>query len=141
MRSPLIAVEGVVKIYPTVAGESVLALDHVNLDINPGEFVCLVGPSGCGKTTLLRLLAGLDTSDHGTSSLAGKALEGPSEEVGVVFQQANLLPWFTVMQNVLLPLGVGGARKTAKLLDQINALLKVAGLEGFENKYPYELSG
>lgn len=140
-RSPLIAVKDVVKIYPTVAGESVLALDHVSLDIDPGEFVCLVGPSGCGKTTLLRLLAGLDTSDHGTSSLAGKALKGPSEEVGVVFQQANLLPWFTVMQNVLLPLGVGGARKTPELVNQIKALLKVAGLEGFENKYPYELSG
>ncbi len=140
-RSPLIAVKDVVKIYPTVAGEAVLALDHVNLNVGEGEFVCLVGPSGCGKTTLLRLLAGLDTSDHGTSSLAGKALNGPSEEVGVVFQQANLLPWFTVMENVLLPLRVGGARKTEQLIDQIKALLKVAGLEGFENKYPYELSG
>ena len=140
-RSPLIAVKDVVKVYPTVAGDAVLALDHVNLDVDSGEFVCLVGPSGCGKTTLLRLLAGLDTSDAGTSSLAGKALNGPSPEVGVVFQQANLLPWFTVMQNVLLPLSVGGARKTDQLIGQIHALLKVAGLEGFENKYPYELSG
>jgi len=140
-RSPLIAVKDVVKVYPTVAGDAVLALDHVNLDIESGEFVCLVGPSGCGKTTLLRLLAGLDTSDAGTSSLAGKALNGPSPEVGVVFQQANLLPWFTVMQNVLLPLSVGGARKSEQLITQIQALLRVAGLEGFENKYPYELSG
>ncbi len=140
-RSPLISVRDVVKIYPTVAGEAILALDHVNLNVGAGEFVCLVGPSGCGKTTLLRLLAGLDRSDAGTSSLAGKTLNGPSPEVGVVFQQANLLPWFTVMQNVLLPLSVGGAKRNDTLIAQVNALFRVAGLEGFENKYPYELSG
>ena len=140
-RSPLIAVEDVVKIYSTVAGESVLALDRVSLHINPGEFVCLVGPSGCGKTTLLRLLAGLDHADAGTSALGGKALDGPSPEVGVVFQQSNLLPWFTVMRNIMLPLSVGGARPTAERIEQIKSLFRVAGLEGFENKYPYELSG
>jgi NitT/TauT family transport system ATP-binding protein len=109
----LIVVEGVVKIYSTVAGESVLALDNVDLTVKDGEFVCLVGPSGCGKTTLLRLLAGLDTADAGRSSLAGKALNGPSPEVGVVFQQSNLLPWFTVLQNVMLPLRVGGSSRDA----------------------------
>ena len=140
-RDPLIVVEGVVKIYSTVAGESVLALDNVDLTVKDGEFVCLVGPSGCGKTTLLRLLAGLDTADAGTSSLAGKALHGPSPEVGVVFQQSNLLPWFTVLQNVMLPLRVGGSSRDAGKIDEIHKLLDIAGLKGFENKYPYELSG
>jgi NitT/TauT family transport system ATP-binding protein len=140
-RDPLIVVEGVVKIYSTVAGESVLALDNVDLTVRDGEFVCLVGPSGCGKTTLLRLLAGLDTADAGTSSLAGKTLRGPSPEVGVVFQQSNLLPWFTVMQNVVLPLRVGGSTRDAGKIAEIQKLLVIAGLEGFENKYPYELSG
>jgi NitT/TauT family transport system ATP-binding protein len=140
-RDPLIVVEGVVKIYSTVAGESVLALDNVDLTVRDGEFVCLVGPSGCGKTTLLRLLAGLDTADAGTSSLAGKTLRGPSPEVGVVFQQSNLLPWFTVMQNVVLPLRVGGSTRDAGKITEIQKLLVIAGLEGFENKYPYELSG
>ena len=137
----LIVVEGIVKIYSTVAGESVLALDNVDLTVKDGEFVCLVGPSGCGKTTLLRLLAGLDTADAGRTSLAGKALHGPSSEVGVVFQQSNLLPWFTVLQNVTLPLRVGGSTRNSGKIDEIHKLLGIAGLNGFENKYPYELSG
>ena len=140
-RSALIAVEGVVKIYSTVAGEPVLALDHVDLNIRDGEFVCLVGPSGCGKTTLMRLLAGLDRADAGTSSLGGKLLDGPSPEVGVVFQQSNLLPWFTVWQNVTLPLHVGGGKGVGEREAALRDLLDIAGLKGFENKYPYELSG
>jgi NitT/TauT family transport system ATP-binding protein len=140
-RSSLIEVSGIVKVYSTVAGEAVLALEDVHLSIRDGEFVCLVGPSGCGKTTLLRLLAGLDRADAGISTLAGKALEGPSPEVGVVFQQSNLLPWFTVWQNVTIPLRVGRAKRTPERETAIRRLLDIAGLTGFENKYPYELSG
>ena len=140
-RGALIAVEGVVKIYPTVAGEPVLALDHVNLDIRDGEFVCLVGPSGCGKTTLMRLLAGLDRADAGSASLGGKMLDGPSPEVGVVFQHSNLLPWFTVWQNVTLPLKVRGGKGIRGREAALRDLLEIAGLKGFENKYPDELSG
>jgi NitT/TauT family transport system ATP-binding protein len=140
-RSPLIAVENVVKIYPTVAGEPVLALDHVSLKIKDGEFVCLVGPSGCGKSTLMRLLAGLDRADAGNASLGGKALSGPSPEVGVVFQHSNLLPWFTVWQNITLPLRVGAGKRIGSRDDTLRELLEIAGLQGFENKYPYELSG
>ena len=140
-RAGLIEVSGIVKIFSTVAGDSVLALDHVNLSVRDGEFVCLVGPSGCGKTTLMRLLGGLDYADAGTATLAGKTLNGPSPEVGVVFQQSNLLPWFTVWQNVTVPLRVGGARRTAEREADIRRLLDIAGLNGFENKYPYELSG
>jgi len=139
-RDALIQAKGIVKIYPTQSGEPVLALDQVDLAVGDGEFVCLVGPSGCGKSTLLRLLAGLDTADAGQFSLAGHAIDGPSPEVGVVFQQATLLPWFTIWQNVTLPVRVGGHtpgdREAA-----IRELIRIAGLEGFENKYPYELSG
>jgi NitT/TauT family transport system ATP-binding protein len=140
-RSALIAVEGVVKIYPTVAGEPELALDHVDLNIRDGEFVCLVGPSGCGKTTLMRLLAGLDRADAGSASLGGKILDGPSPEVGVVFQHSNLLPWFTVWQNVTLPLKVRGGKGIGDREGALRDLIAIAGLKGFENKYPYELSG
>ena len=139
-RTALIHATGIVKIYPTVSGEPVLALDQVNLAVADGEFVCLVGPSGCGKSTLLRLLAGLDRADAGHFSLAGRPIDGPSSEVGVVFQQATLLPWFTIWQNVTLPVRVGGrtlvSRETA-----IRELVRIAGLQGFENKFPYELSG
>ena len=139
-RAALIEATGIVKIYPTVSGEPVLALDQVNLAVADGEFVCLVGPSGCGKSTLLRLLAGLDRADAGHFSLAGQPIDGPSSEVGVVFQQATLLPWFTIWQNATLPMRVGGrtldGRETA-----IRELIRIAGLQGFENKYPYELSG
>jgi NitT/TauT family transport system ATP-binding protein len=136
----LIEASGIVKIYPTVSGEPVLALDHVDLAVRDGEFVCLVGPSGCGKSTLLRLLAGLDRADAGTFTLADRRIDGPSAEVGVVFQQATLLPWLTVWQNVTVPLRVGG-HQIGNREGAVRDLLRIAGLTGFENKYPYELSG
>jgi NitT/TauT family transport system ATP-binding protein len=136
----LIEAKGIVKIYPTVSGEPVLALDQVDMSVEDGEFVCLVGPSGCGKSTLMRLLAGLDRADAGTFSLGGTAIDGPSAEVGVVFQQATLLPWLTVWQNVTLPLRVGG-HEIGDREAPVRELLKIAALQGFENKYPYELSG
>jgi NitT/TauT family transport system ATP-binding protein len=136
----LIEASGIVKIYPTVSGEPVLALDHLDMAVHDGEFVCLVGPSGCGKSTLLRLLAGLDRADAGTFTLANKRIDGPSAEVGVVFQQATLLPWLTVWQNATVPLRVGGHR-IGEREAAVRDLLRIAGLQGFENKYPYELSG
>jgi NitT/TauT family transport system ATP-binding protein len=138
--SALIEAKGIVKIYPTVSGEPVLALDRVDMAVEDGEFVCLVGPSGCGKSTLMRLLAGLDRADAGMFSLGGTAIDGPSSEVGVVFQQATLLPWLTVWQNVTLPLRVGG-HGIGDREAPVRELLKIAALQGFENKYPYELSG
>jgi NitT/TauT family transport system ATP-binding protein len=139
-HSPLIEARGIVKIYPTVSGEPVLALDYLDMAVRDGEFVCLVGPSGCGKSTLLRLLAGLDRADAGAFTLADKRIDGPSAEVGVVFQQATLLPWLTVWQNVTVPLRVGGHRMDGRE-PAVRDLLRIAGLQGFENKYPYELSG
>jgi NitT/TauT family transport system ATP-binding protein len=136
----LIEAQGIVKIYPTVSGEPVLALNHLDMAVRDGEFVCLVGPSGCGKSTLLRLLAGLDRADAGIFTLADKRIDGPSVEVGVVFQQATLLPWLTVWQNVTVPLRVGGHRMDNRE-GAVRDLLRIAGLTGFENKYPYELSG
>ena len=136
----LIEANGIVKIYPTVSGEPVLALDRLDLAVRDGEFVCLVGPSGCGKSTLLRLLAGLDRADAGTFMLGNKRIDGPSSEVGVVFQQATLLPWLTVWQNVTVPLR-GGGHRIGEREPAVRDLLGIAGLQGFENKYPYELSG
>ena len=138
--TPLISVRELTKVYPTAKGERVQALSRINLDIAQGEFVSLVGPSGCGKTTVLRILAGLIADYTGDVSVSGKALHGPSREVGVVFQDANLMPWRTALANVLLPAEVLGLnRKQARARAQ--ELLTMVGLEGFERKLPGELSG
>jgi NitT/TauT family transport system ATP-binding protein len=117
------------------------ALDRVDLEIADGEFVCLVGPSGCGKSTFLRLVAGLDPCDGGHLTLAGRQVTGASSDVGVVFQTANLLPWFTVRANVMLPLRVGACRGRPVDSQHVHELLTIAGIADFANKYPYELSG
>ena len=136
---PLIDIENASKTYVTASSVQVLALERVDLAILEGEFVCVVGPSGCGKSTLLRMLAGLDECDGGRLALAGRDVEGPSGDVGVVFQAANLLPWLTVRENVRLPLRVGGRHDPADA--RIDGLLSMAGLADFAGRYPYELSG
>ncbi|MBV1700746.1 MAG: ABC transporter ATP-binding protein [Hyphomicrobiales bacterium] len=135
----LIAVQTLSKVYPTVNGGYVHALDNVDIDIGEGEFVSIVGPSGCGKSTLLRIIAGLDVHDEGRLILAGRDIAGPSPDVGVVFQAANLLPWLTVRENVRLPLRVGGKKKQSGT--SVDDLLAMTGLGEFGERYPYELSG
>jgi NitT/TauT family transport system ATP-binding protein len=138
--APLIHARDIIKLYPTVSGESVLALDEMSVSVGEGEFVCLVGPSGCGKSTMLRLIAGLESFEAGELTMSGQQVKGPSAEVGVVFQNATLLPWLTVWENVTLPLKVG-FRRTNGREAVVREYLEIAGLNGFENKYPYELSG
>src|SRR6185437_16127852 len=135
----LIDVRSVSKTYATASGGNVHALSSVDLKIAEGEFVCVVGPSGCGKSTLLRMLSGLDTYDSGSLALDNRPVAGPSGDVGVVFQAANLLPWLSVRENVRLPLRVGGRRASAT--QRIDDLLAMAGLGDFAARYPYELSG
>ncbi len=136
---PLIAAEKVSKTYITTSGAKVHALDNVGLQIADGELVTIVGPSGCGKSTLLRMIAGLDDYDDGALTLDDTAITGPSPNVGVVFQSANLLPWMSVRDNVALPLRVGGKRKTEP--GRVDRLLDMTGLGDFGARYPYELSG
>jgi NitT/TauT family transport system ATP-binding protein len=137
---PAIALTGVSKTFATASGELVRALDNTNLTVHAGEFITVVGASGCGKTTLLRLIAGLERSTSGTIAVNGAPQVGPSEQVGIVFQDPTLLPWRTVMQNVLLPVEVLklDARKYG---ERAKALVETVGLKDFDNKYPHELSG
>ncbi|WP_142849909.1 ABC transporter ATP-binding protein [Telmatospirillum sp. J64-1] len=141
MRSDaLIQIRSMTKRYETRAKETVLALTDVNLDIGKTEFLTVVGPSGCGKTTLLRILSGLESHTEGTLLIDGTVPSGPRPDISMVFQQATLLPWRTVLQNVLLPRQL---QKTMspQVVERARALLDMAGLSEFENKYPSELSG
>lgn len=136
----LIQIENVEKRFVTHSGELVTALAKVNLDIKENEFISVVGPSGCGKTTLLRILAGLTSVTSGVVHFDGQVLQGPRSDVGIVFQQALLLPWNTVLNNVLLSPHLKGDRSQAATRRAEN-LLAFMGLADFAQKYPFELSG
>jgi NitT/TauT family transport system ATP-binding protein len=121
-------------------GTDTVALDKVSLDIQQGEFIALVGASGCGKSTLLRIVCGLIAPTNGLVSLAGQQVTAPRDDTAMVFQAPTLLPWATILDNVLFPLRMRGTLKPESR-DEALALLKLVGLQGFENKYPRELSG
>jgi NitT/TauT family transport system ATP-binding protein len=137
---PAVALTGVYKTFATASGELVRALANANLTIHAGEFIAVVGASGCGKTTLLRLIAGLERCSSGSIAINGAPQTGPSEQVGIVFQDPTLLPWRTVLQNVLLPVEVLKL-DTRKYGERARVLLETVGLKDFKNKYPHELSG
>ena len=122
------------------ASTSLWALRDVSCRIEPGEFVTLVGESGCGKTTLLRLMAGLDTPTHGRITLDDQRVQGPRPEVGFMFQRPILLPWRTILDNVLLPLELARGRRQAARQRALE-LLDMLGLHGFAGHRPAHLSG
>ncbi|WP_234826974.1 ABC transporter ATP-binding protein [Rhodopseudomonas palustris] len=139
-RRTLIKIENIDKKFVTHSGEVVTALAKVNLAIEQNEFVSVVGPSGCGKTTLLRILAGLTSVTSGVVDFDGEMLRGPRADVGIVFQQALLLPWNTVLDNVLLSPHLKKDRSEATRR-RAESLLAFMGLADFARKYPFELSG
>ena len=119
---------------------AIRALRDVSLQVTAGEFVCLVGPSGCGKTTLLRLIHGLLEPDSGDILIDGQSGYAPGPHAGFVFQSFRLLPWRTVLDNVVFPLQIQGmahGQRQARARDY----LRLVGLEDFEHSYPHELSG
>ena len=121
-------------------GGSLHALQDLSFQVAPQEFVCVLGPSGCGKTTLLRTLAGLLPPTSGEIEYQGRPVVGPQPGVGLVFQKANLLPWRSVLDNILLPLEVQGIpRPVAR--ERVRRLVELVGLQGFESSLPQQLSG
>jgi len=136
----LLSLEDVGVIFETRQGSQITALEHVSLEVLEKEFLVLVGPSGCGKSTLLRLISGLLAPSTGTVSIRGRQVTGPNTDVGVVFQDAVLLPWLTVFKNVLLPVSLRG-RIDAQAKERGRELLAMVGLADFAEQYPFELSG
>lgn len=137
---PVIEVRNVGKVFSTIRGERVQALNDISFSIKEKEFVAIVGPSGCGKSTLLRILAGLTPASSGAALLNGTPINKPRTDIGIVFQNAVLLPWRTILQNVLLPAEVQGVADHVSR-PRAHELLKMVGLAEFETKYPMELSG
>ncbi|MGE0503461.1 MAG: ABC transporter ATP-binding protein [Rhizobiaceae bacterium] len=139
-QTPLIKLSGVAKTYRAADGVPVKAVDSVSADIVQGEFVSILGPSGCGKSTLMMMIAGLLTPSAGSVSFRGSAVNGPLRDFGVVFQDAVLLPWRNVVENVELPGEVAGVPRGERRAAS-EKMLAMVGLAGFERKFPHELSG
>jgi NitT/TauT family transport system ATP-binding protein len=139
MTEPYIRLHNVAKTYDTKSG-MVEACSDIDLDIKRSEFVAIVGPSGCGKTTIMKMVAGLQPYTSGTITVAGQKVEKPQTDVGIVFQEAIMLDWRDVLGNVMLQIDIRKMDR-AKYEPIARDLLKATGLDGFEKKKPYELSG
>ena len=135
----ILVVKDVTKRFPTPDG-SVLAVDNVSLSVRQGEFLSVIGPSGCGKSTLFNVVGGLLTEYEGNVSVGGERIKGPHASVGMVFQEESTFSWRTVIENVSFPLEIEGMGKTQRH-EKARHFIKMVGLDGFENRYPNELSG
>jgi NitT/TauT family transport system ATP-binding protein len=120
--------------------QSVDAVSSASFRVAPGEFVSLLGPSGCGKSTILMMTAGLEAITAGQILVEGAAMGGPKRSTGVMFQDPSLLPWKTVIENIMFPIRIFG-RERAAYLERAHELVRLVGLTGFEKKRPHELSG
>jgi NitT/TauT family transport system ATP-binding protein len=135
----LLVVDDIVKRFETSDGV-LTAVDHVSLSVAPGEFVGVIGPSGCGKSTLFNVIGGLLDGYEGTVQVAGERLRGPHPSIGMIFQEESTFPWRNVLDNVAFPLEIAGLPK-AERYDRARHFVKLVGLDGFERRYPAELSG
>lgn len=133
-------ISGISKTFAASDGAPVQALDDVSLDVREGEFVSIIGPSGCGKSTLFQIIGGLLEGDHGEVSVDGSALNGARRSIGMVFQEESTFPWRTVLDNVAYPLELAGIAKSERE-DKARHFVRLVGLDGFERKFPDELSG
>jgi NitT/TauT family transport system ATP-binding protein len=132
-------IENLVKKFPKENTE-LTAIENFNLVVKDEEFVCILGPSGCGKTTILRIIAGLETKTSGSVRLDDREITGPGQDRGMVFQEFALFPWRTVQKNVEFGLEIKKVPKEERTRIA-NDFITLVGLKGFENSYPYQLSG
>ncbi|WNC94646.1 ABC transporter ATP-binding protein [Paraburkholderia sp. FT54] len=137
----LITIDSVSRTFEdTKRKQVVTALDNVSLKVERNDFLCLLGPSGCGKSTLLNMIAGFDSPSSGTVSVGGSIVTAPGADRGVVFQQANLMPWLPVWENVAFHLKMRNVPKPERR-ERAQRFIEMVGLRGFENHFPSELSG
>ncbi|TDU86678.1 NitT/TauT family transport system ATP-binding protein [Kribbella voronezhensis] len=140
----MIRLDGVGQVFEGRGG-SIQAVDGIDLHVQENEFVTLIGRSGCGKSTLLRLIAGLLPPTYGAIEVAGEPVTGPRRDVSFMFQRPALLPWRSVLSNVLLPVEISGGKDKSKdkaaYRERAHELLELVGLTGFERRLPHELSG
>src|SRR5579871_1636172 len=134
-----LVVEDVSKSFQTDDGP-IAALDRVSFGVAEGEFLSVIGPSGCGKSTLFSIIGGLLASDRGRVLVDGAPVAGVHRDIGMVFQEESTFPWRTTLENVAFPLEVMGMAR-AERIERAQALVRLVGLEGFERRYPAELSG
>jgi len=136
---PFVRLDRVTKVYEARSG-SIHAVEEVSLDVHRGEFLAIVGPSGCGKSTLMLMTAGLVRHSGGTITIDKTVVTRPYTDLGIVFQDAVLLDWRTVMDNLMLQVELRKVDKR-RYVDRAHYLLKLVGLEGFERRHAFELSG
>jgi NitT/TauT family transport system ATP-binding protein len=135
----ILVVDDIVKRFETPDGV-LTAVDHVSFGVAPGEFVGLIGPSGCGKSTLFNVIGGLLDGYEGNVRVAGEMVRGPHPAIGMIFQEESTFPWRNVIDNVAFPLEIVGMAKRERY-DRARHFVKLVGLDGFERRYPAELSG
>src|SRR6188508_452221 len=136
---PILVVENIVKRFETQDGV-LTAVDDVSFKVTPGEFLSVIGPSGCGKSTLFNVMGGLLGDYEGRVSVGGETVRGPHPSIGMIFQEESTFPWRTVIDNVAFPLEIAGMAK-AQRIERARHFINLVGLNGFEKRYPAELSG
>ena len=136
---PILVVENIVKRFETQDGV-LTAVDDVSFNVVPGEFLSVIGPSGCGKSTLFNIMGGLLGDYDGRITVAGETVRGPHASIGMIFQEESTFPWRTVIDNVAFPLEIAGMAK-AERIERARHFVDLVGLDGFEQRYPAELSG
>ena len=136
---PILVVENIVKRFETQDGV-LTAVEDVSFAVAPGEFLAVIGPSGCGKSTLFNVIGGLLDGYDGRVTVAGETVRGPHASIGMIFQEESTFPWRSVVDNVAFPLEVAGMAK-AERLEKARHFIDMVGLDGFERRYPAELSG
>ncbi|MGQ3027217.1 MAG: ABC transporter ATP-binding protein [Ferrovibrionaceae bacterium] len=139
MEMPILVVEDVVKRFDTPEGP-LTAVDHMSFSVREGEFVSIIGPSGCGKSTLFSVLGGLVGGYEGKVTIEGQPIAGPHPAIGMVFQEDSTFPWRSVLDNVAFPLEIQGMSKADRYA-RARHFIAMVGLEGFEKRFPAELSG